>query len=90
MTADQDKRKHPRMPGHHRAAVIHAGYPPPIMCTVADISEAGAGLTLVDIAGIPDTFTLEIKGESKVRACKVVWKKEPHRLGVAFEPDVPA
>ena len=85
MTAD--KRKYPRMPGNSRAAVIYTGGgAPPIMCTVADISEGGAGLTFVNIAGIPDTFRLEIKGETKVRSCKIAWKKAPHRLGVAFDP----
>jgi hypothetical protein len=76
------------MPGNNRAAVVYIGAgAPPIMCTVADISEGGAGLTFVNIAGIPDTFKLEIKGEEKIRSCKVAWKKEPHRLGIAFEPE---
>lgn len=75
------------MPGGNRAAVVYVGAnEPPIMCTVADISNGGAGLTFVSIAGIPDTFKLEIKGEPKMRLCKVAWKKEPHRIGVAFEP----
>jgi hypothetical protein len=83
-----DKRQHPRMPGNNKAAVVYAGEGvPPIMCTVTDISEGGAGLTFVNIAGIPDRFKLEIKGESKSRLCKVAWKKEPHRVGVAFDPE---
>ncbi len=56
----------------------------PVMCTVADISEGGAGLTFVNIASIPDQFELEIKGETKTRVCKVAWRAEPHRMGVAF------
>jgi len=87
MTAEQDKRQHPRAPGHHVAAVIHTGYPPLIMCTVADISDGGAGLTVVDTAAIPATFELEIKGVEKPRVCTVVWKEAPHRLGVAFKPE---
>ena len=55
-----------------------------MMCTVADISEGGAGLTFVSIAGIPDAFELEIKGETKIRNCTVAWRSEPHRIGVAF------
>jgi len=75
------------MPGGNRAAVVHFGVDnSPVMCTVADISDSGAGLTFVSIAGIPDTFKLEIKGEPKMRLCKVAWKKEPHRIGVAFVP----
>lgn len=83
-----DQRKHPREPGNNRAAVVYVGAgDAPIMCTVADISEGGAGLTFVNIAGIPDRFRLEIKGESKARMCKVAWKTAPHRMGVSFEPE---
>ena len=56
----------------------------PIMCTVTDISEGGVGLTFVSIAGVPDIFMLEIKGAATVRWCRVAWRQEPHRLGVAF------
>jgi hypothetical protein len=80
-----ENRKHLRVPGNSKAALIYTeGDEPPIMCTLADISEGGAGLTLVNTKGIPDTFLLEIKGEEIRRACKVAWKKEPHRLGVSF------
>ena len=80
-----EQRKHVRVPGNNKAAVIYAGPGAlPIMCTVADISEGGAGLTVVSTTGIPDTFELEIKGEETRRRCRVAWKKDPHRLGVAF------
>jgi hypothetical protein len=76
------------MSDNNRAAIIYSAVGAlPIMCTVADISDGGAGLTFVNIAGITDTFKLEIKGETKVRSCKVAWKKEPHRMGVAFDPE---
>lgn len=80
-----DQRKYPRTPGNNRAAIVYiklGGVP--IMCTVADISEGGAGLTFVNIAEIPDTFELEIKGDPKTRKCKVAWRAEPHRMGVQF------
>jgi hypothetical protein len=81
-----NNRKHDRMPGSNRAAVIWAaGDQGPIMCTVADISDGGAGLTVVSLEGIPDLFQLEIKGEEIRRSCKVAWKKAPNRLGVSFE-----
>jgi hypothetical protein len=83
MSADQ--RKHLRTPGNNRAAIVYVKpNAPPIMCTVADISDGGAGLTFVTISSIPDTFDLEIKGESATRKCKVAWRAEPHRLGVQF------
>jgi len=80
-----ENRKHVRRPGHSKAAIIYTGPDdPPIMCTLADISDGGAGLTVVSTKIIPDKFQLEIKGEDKRWQCKVAWKKEPHRLGVSF------
>jgi PilZ domain len=80
-----DQRKYSRTPGNNRAAIVYVKrHAPPIMCTVADISDGGAGLTFVNIAGIPDTFDLEIKGETGTRKCKVAWRAEPHRIGVQF------
>ena len=80
-----ENRKHLRVPGNSKAALIYIDSDDaPIMCTLADISEGGAGLTLVSTKGIPDTFQLEIKGEGIRPPCKVAWKNEPHRLGVAF------
>ncbi|MBI1204756.1 MAG: PilZ domain-containing protein [Rhodopseudomonas sp.] len=83
-----DLRKHPRRPGHDRPAVAYiAAESAPISCTVVDISEGGAGLTFVNTAIIPNTFKLEIEGENTLRTCRVIWKAEPHRIGVAFVSD---
>jgi hypothetical protein len=80
-----DNRKHVRMSANNKAAVIWAaGGHGPIMCTVADISDGGAGLTVITLEGIPELFHLEIKGETLRRPCKVAWKKEPNSLGVSF------
>jgi hypothetical protein len=80
-----EHRKHVRLPGNNKAAVIHIGPGQmPIMCTVADISDGGAGLTVVALKGIPDNFELQIKGEDARRSCKVAWRKGPNRLGVSF------
>lgn len=86
MTADQ--RQHPRHPVNDQDAVVYiSAESAPIACTVVDISEGGAGLTFVNTAIIPNIFTLEIAGENKLRTCKVIWKAEPHRMGVAFIAD---
>jgi hypothetical protein len=80
-----DQRQFPRQPGNNRAAIAFTkpgGLP--TMCTVADISEGGAGLTFVSIADIPDIFELEIKGEHAKRICRVAWRAPPNRLGVQF------
>jgi PilZ domain len=54
------------------------------MCTIADISEGGAGLTVVNTKIIPERFELQIKSEETRRACRVAWKKDPHNVGVQF------
>lgn len=83
-----DLRQFPRKPGNNQAAIAFVKKDgPPIMCTVADISEGGAGLTFVKISDMPDRFWLEVKGESNMRKCKVAWRAEPHRMGVQFIAD---
>jgi hypothetical protein len=74
------------MPGHSRAAIARIGLAAtPIMCTVADISEGGIGLTFVNIAGIPETFKLQIKGEATIRPCRVAWREaRRHRSYCGF------
>ena len=58
---------------------------PVIKCTVIDISESGAGLSIRmgTTVGIPDTFDLVIEGDPKKYACRVVWK-QAYKLGVEF------
>ncbi len=81
----QENRKHLRVPVDNKAAVIHTGENLfPIMCTVTNMSEGGAGLTVSDMNGVPDNFELEIKGEPVRRSCRVAWKKAPYWLGVSF------
>jgi PilZ domain len=83
-----ENRKHARRPGNNQAALIYPGLgEPPIMCTIADISEGGAGLTVINTKAIPETFELQIKTEEARRACRVAWRKEPHKLGVQFETE---
>jgi hypothetical protein len=73
-----------RIPTQRPAIIIVASNLPPIMCTVIDISEAGAGLWVGSTFGIPDNFDLLIEGDSIKRACRVIWK-ETHKFGVQFK-----
>ena len=81
-----EKRKHLREPGNSRATVIHIPNHEPIMCTVTDLSEVGAGLTVASAERIPSSFQLEVKNAPKIYACRVIWKQD-HRMGVEFLPD---
>lgn len=83
MVAVIERRKKVRNSEGNTAAVIYTGRDV-VMCTVVDLSEAGAGLTVSNTSSVPNNFELEIKGEQARRACTVVWKRRPHLLGVSF------
>ena len=78
-------RKNPRTPCEIPAEIAISAKLPPIRCTIIDISETGAGLSLGDssTSGIPATFELVIEGDSTRRACRATWI-QPHTLGVEF------
>ena len=78
-------RKHPRTLSQ-KAAIMVAPEFPVIKCTVSDISESGAGLSIRmgSTLGIPDTFDLVIEGDPKKYVCRVVWK-QAYKLGVEFK-----
>ncbi len=78
-------RKHPRTLTR-KAAIVIAPESPVINCTVIDISESGAGLSIPmgTTIGIPDTFDLVIEGDPKEYVCRVVWK-QAFKLGVQFK-----
>jgi len=54
-----------------------------INCTVRNLSETGARLTVVSFLGIPNQFTLEFNDKTAAYDCEVVWRKETE-LGVRF------
>jgi hypothetical protein len=54
-----------------------------IDCTVRNLSEKGATLDVASPVGIPDRFSLHIKGNS-TRKCHLVWRKEL-RVGIEFD-----
>jgi PilZ domain-containing protein len=53
-----------------------------IDCTVRNLSDTGAALSVESPVGIPTEFNLIVPDQVK-RMCRVVWRKE-NRLGVAF------
>jgi hypothetical protein len=79
-------RKHPRTLSQQAAMIVVTPELPVIRCTVIDISESGAGLSIVtgSTFGIPDTFDLLIDGDSKKYACRVAWK-QAYKIGVEFQ-----
>jgi hypothetical protein len=55
-----------------------------IDCTVRDLSLTGAAIEVPSQAGLPERFTLVMRGDGLHLPCHVVWRKE-YRIGVAFD-----
>ena len=58
-------------------------------CTVVNVSEIGARLTISDVYDLPENFALHLtKGFNPGRQCRVVWQRD-HEVGIQFvgEPD---
>ena len=53
-----------------------------IDCTLRNISETGAMVSVAQITFVPDEF--ELRWEDKVRLCTIVWRKF-NAFGVSFE-----
>jgi hypothetical protein len=80
------RRKYPRTPCQIPAEIVTSAKPPHIRCTVIDISQGGASLSLGagSTSGIPATFELVIEGDQTRRSCRVAWM-QPHTIGVEFQ-----
>ena len=71
-----------------RVAWISVGNDLPLRsCTLIDISDSGAKLTLEDVGDIPDIFSLWLSRHGHPRyTCRVVWSYK-NNIGVQFSPD---
>ena len=54
-----------------------------IDCTVRNLSETGAALSVESPVGIPSEFNLIVAADDVNRTCRVVWRKE-NRIGITF------
>ncbi|QDM19185.1 PilZ domain-containing protein [Tardiphaga sp. vice278] len=54
-----------------------------IDCTIRNLSETGAALSVQSAVGIPSEFNLIMGGSRCPQRCRIVWKKE-NRIGIAF------
>ena len=54
-----------------------------IDCTVRNLSETGAALSVESPVGIPSEFNLIVAADKVKRGCKVAWRKE-NRIGISF------
>lgn len=53
-------------------------------CTIRNVSEAGAAISIKSPVWFPDKFTLVMLSVKSSRPCHIVWRKEG-QMGVAFD-----
>ena len=77
-------RKKPRRQFRYSARIIVDSKTPPIVCSISDISEGGARLSLERDDVLPDTFMLLLTPNGQARRhCRIVWRTGL-TLGVQF------
>jgi hypothetical protein len=56
-------------------------------CTLVNVSEVGARLTISDVYDLPEKFALHLTRQSKAgKQCRVIWRRD-HEVGVEFLSD---
>ncbi len=79
-------RKKPRRQFHYNAQILIDQKSPPIACSISDISESGARLSLEGEQALPDTFMLLLtRNGGARRQCRMIWR-DGLTMGVEF-PD---
>jgi PilZ domain len=78
----QEHRNIARRRALKTARIIFKGHRATIDCTVRNLSDRGACLSVESSIGIPDTFDLVLDHVS-VRDCRVTWRKAT-QIGVEF------
>lgn len=77
-------RRESRQEKGHRAWLDTGEGRPLLVCTLVDISQSGAKLSLDAIDQIPETFSLRLTRDGHPRfACRTVWRNS-NMIGVAF------
>jgi hypothetical protein len=79
-----ESRKKPRRQFHYTAKIIAGDNSPPIVCSIADISDLGARLCLKRETQLPETFWLLLTANGGARRqCRTIWR-DGLIIGVAF------
>jgi hypothetical protein len=78
-----EKRREARVRVLKAARILFNGHYSAISCTVRNLSQGGACLSVASTIGIPEKFDVIFDADKAVRPCRMVWHQET-RLGVAF------
>ena len=57
----------------------------PIDCTILDVTNKGAGLSVPATAGLPTTFAMSFDFWRSLRHCRLIWRSNK-KIGVEFVP----
>jgi hypothetical protein len=85
-----EKRKYVRRAVSYPGKIDLGGGQPMRACTLHDVSDQGALITLAQIQDLPDEFSLVLGYHGTARRqCQVVWRSD-RQIGVEFVRDIPA
>jgi hypothetical protein len=82
-------RKSARKDLQHPAWVDAGDGSSPRSCTMSDVSQTGARLTIENPADVPDEFTLLLTGDGSVRRQCRVMRRIDREIGVQFLNNAP-
>jgi hypothetical protein len=84
MEEGDDRRSSKRRRTVLRGRVVFNNRSSVLDCTVRDLSDTGAQLTLADVSALPHDFELEIPGKSLQVQARLMWSRGRNH-GVRFD-----
>ncbi|MCJ2075434.1 PilZ domain-containing protein [Methylobacterium sp. E-016] len=78
-----ERRSAPRKRVLKAAKIIFPNGASVMDCTIRNLSDVGAKLTLPSSIGVPEAFTLLIEADDVQHACRIV-RRENEAIGVRF------
>jgi hypothetical protein len=79
----EDKRDRPRTRVRRGARIVVSDRASIMHCTVLDVTNVGARLSIASCSGLPSTFHLSFDSCRSLRQCRLVWTGQGE-VGVEF------
>ena len=79
----QERRSSKRWGAYFKARIVFNNRSSVLDCTVRDLSDTGAQLTLADVSALPPDFELEIPSIDMLVQAQVMWSRGKNH-GVRF------
>jgi len=78
-----ERRRQQRVRTLKSARIVFNQHHSVIDCTVRNLSDRGACLSVASAVGIPERFDVMFDADHSVRSCRMIWHKEK-QIGVEF------